>query len=36
MNKVYNLYLIKVLGWNNFHKTLIKISLSTILYLFCT
>lgn len=34
INKVKSLYLIKLIEWNNFDKTLIQISLPIILYPF--
>ena len=36
MNKIESLPLIEVLEWDNFHKTLIEISLPIILYLHFT
>ena len=34
INEVKNLHLIRVLGWDNFYRTSIKIHLPIILYLF--
>ena len=32
--EVWSIYLVRILGWNDFHRILIEISLTMILYLF--